>query len=420
MDWIQFGFLTVECLVGAAFVLALVRLREPLGLGPLFVVLGSWQFLQTLLAISFYVPIGGDFSVSPGSTSLFAGNLFAVLAVYVRVGVVQTRRLVFGLIVANLILTVWTLLLGWHLAAGETVNLLGVPMSIFAVNARTMLVGTLVTALDVVIVSMVWEVLGRLVPDWLTLRAVLSLVLVLATDTFLFATGAFGGTDLWLPILVSGLLGKSWCALVYGLVFGAWLHAAGAHYAQVGRGPIRGVLADWGLDAVDDDAVKKIRDAESGLYSASFFLDVLDMEVTKALRAERDAVLVLLDLDQFRAYTRLYGPEIAGRIPRVLGLTLLDEASSQDLMVRYADDQYVLFLHHGGTARGHAVATAVRRRLRAALANADPALPDVTFTAGVAEVEPECTSGRALTFTAESRVHRGKLAGRNQIVVSDR
>jgi hypothetical protein len=160
MDSLQIGFLTAECIVGAAFVLSLIRLREPLGLGPLFVVLGSWQFLQTLLAISFYVPIGGGLSVSPGSTSLFAGNLFAVLAVYVRVGPAETRKLIFGLIVANLILTIWTLLLGWHLASAGTVNLLGVPLDIFAINARTMLVGTLVTALDVVVVSMVWEVVA--------------------------------------------------------------------------------------------------------------------------------------------------------------------------------------------------------------------------------------------------------------------
>jgi diguanylate cyclase (GGDEF)-like protein len=237
-------------------------------------------------------------------------------------------------------------------------------------------------------------------------------------DTLLFATGAFGGTELWLPILVSGLFGKSWCAGVYGLIFGVWLNLEGTHYANVGRGPIRGVLADWSLGTADDRAARSVRDPATGLYTAGFFLDVLDMEVDKAVRAERNAVLVLIDLDQFRAYARLYGPEIAGRIQGVVGRTLLSDASSQDLMVRYADDQYALFLHHGGVARGHAVATGVRRRLRAAFANADPALPDLTFTAGVAEVGGDCASGRALTFAAESRVHHGKLTGRDQIVVS--
>ncbi|TNE91469.1 MAG: diguanylate cyclase [Deltaproteobacteria bacterium] len=412
----QLGFLTAECAVAAAMVLALVRIKPYAGLGPLFVTMGAWQFLQTLLANSFYVPLTGELSVSPGSTALFAGNLFAVLVVYVRVGPRRARELIAGLVAANLSLTVWALVLGWHLTQPETVNLLGVPVEVFSLNARLTLVGTLVTALDVILVAIVWEVLGRAVPTALAARSIGTLGLVLAADTLLFATGAFAGTELWLPILVSGLVGKTFCAVLYGLIFGLWLRAEGVHYARVvPDGPVYGLFSS--VEPASPKGHAELRDAETGLYTADFFRDVLPAEVAKAVRGERDAVFVLFDLDHFRTYARMYGPEARRRVIMEMGMLLLSEIGPTDLAVRYGPDQFGLFLYNGGVARGHAVATGVRRRLRAAMKGSQPPMPgELTLTVGVAAVGGDETDARALTFAAEARVHSGKQEGRDRVV----
>lgn len=418
MNVTQFAFLTLECVVGAALVLLLLRARYAVGLGALLVTLGSWQFLQTLLANTYYVSLGGGLTVSPGSTALFAGTLFAVLAVYVRLGALEARRLILGLIAANLALIVWSLMLGWHLTSQPHVNLLGVPTEIFALNTRLILAGTMVMALDVLLITLVWEIVGRVLPLWVTARAILSLALVLAMDSILFSTGAFAGTEFWLPILASGLVGKTWCALVYGLLFGAWLASEGPQYGRViRRGPVQGLLSDLAFGQ-QREAPDQLRDGETGLYSLGFFRDVLGAEVVIARRAGRPAVLVLFDLDGFRAFTREHGPEVRTRVIAELSLVLLAEIRPQELAVRYGEDGFALYLSDGGIARGRAVATAVLRRFGAALASAVPPLPAVTATVGIAEVDEGCDSARALTFAAEARVHRGKVEGRNRVVSS--
>lgn len=60
-----------EILLVACLLLGTFRLRAWLGLAPLFVAIGSLQFLQTALASSICVEVAPGILVSPGSVVLF-------------------------------------------------------------------------------------------------------------------------------------------------------------------------------------------------------------------------------------------------------------------------------------------------------------------------------------------------------------
>src|SRR5207249_5209233 len=105
----------IEIFVTSAFLLGLFRLRHKLGLVPFYMALAGLQQLQTLLALTVYVQIVPGIAISPGSTVLFTGMLFTILLVYIREDASEARRLIYGLVAANLTVAILSFLLGLHL-----------------------------------------------------------------------------------------------------------------------------------------------------------------------------------------------------------------------------------------------------------------------------------------------------------------
>lgn len=76
----------------AVATILLYRLKPRFGLAPLYIFIGSNQYLQTVLASSFYVKVFGEYLISPGSIILFSAGLLAILLVYLKEGVQEMRR----------------------------------------------------------------------------------------------------------------------------------------------------------------------------------------------------------------------------------------------------------------------------------------------------------------------------------------
>src|SRR6476646_7724925 len=108
--------LIAEMVLVAVFICGLYELRGRFGLTPLYIFLAATQYLQALLGGAVFLHILGGIAVSPGSVVLFAGNLFALLLIYLREGVPATRTLVYGLILANFTLGIFSLITQWQVA----------------------------------------------------------------------------------------------------------------------------------------------------------------------------------------------------------------------------------------------------------------------------------------------------------------
>jgi hypothetical protein len=95
----------IALLLAVAFVVA-ARFRHFWGTTPIAVLVGLLQVPQTVLAISLSVGVFPGVSVSPGSVIFFPATLFAILLVYVLEDEAETRRLIYGILIANLTLAV--------------------------------------------------------------------------------------------------------------------------------------------------------------------------------------------------------------------------------------------------------------------------------------------------------------------------
>jgi PAS domain S-box-containing protein len=214
--------LVVEALGLALLLLALFWLRRRVGLTPLYVSLGVFQPVQVLLSSSVYVGLWPGVSVSPGQV-MFAASLLALLLVFIRTDALEARKIIYGIVGANLVMTLVLEMAAVQLRAHGTSNFLALSPAVFDQGARVTAVGTLVFVLDVSLLILVYTFLRRRFPRSPLLRVVATLALVLAFDAVAFTTGAFIERPEYGTLLYAGVLSKLVMALLFGALLAAYL-----------------------------------------------------------------------------------------------------------------------------------------------------------------------------------------------------
>ena len=92
MNTIQLAIFSAEAIIIALLVLFLFRMRSRFGLSPLYITLGVFQPVQTILAATVYVEILPGLIISPGSVIMFTATLFVILLVYIFEDATETRK----------------------------------------------------------------------------------------------------------------------------------------------------------------------------------------------------------------------------------------------------------------------------------------------------------------------------------------
>ena len=108
----QLLMLGLEAVVMIAILLALFRARSVLGLTPLYVVTGGFQYLEA--TVSMKVQVMPGVLVNPASAVFFTATLLTVLLVYIKEDTLEARKLVYGVVLANAALSLASLMLGWQ------------------------------------------------------------------------------------------------------------------------------------------------------------------------------------------------------------------------------------------------------------------------------------------------------------------
>jgi diguanylate cyclase len=151
-----------------------------------------------------------------------------------------------------------------------------------------------------------------------------------------------------------------------------------------------------------------MRDALTGLGNRRQF-DLL-MAAIDAGTMTGPLVLLLIDLDHFKAINDAYSHSAGDRVLREFAAILRAHCRADDVAVRYAGDEFTVFLQ-ADPAAGHEVA----ERIRAAVDEA-AILPGVrlSVSTGLAVLAP-AMSGDELFRAADERLYEAKRRGRNQV-----
>ena len=222
MNYSQIAILFLQAVLIAFTILLLFRLRNKLGNGPLFACLGLFQFVQVFLSSTVYLSITDTLLVSPGSSVFFTGTLFAILIIYIKEDAGETKRIIYALFVVNLIMAVLLQTFGWNLKDLTTYNPLNLSTSLFDISARVIFVGGVALILDSILIIVIFEFISRHL-KFLFLRIILTMLIVVAFDTFFFSIITFWNLEKLQSIVTSALISKGVFALFYSIIFYVYL-----------------------------------------------------------------------------------------------------------------------------------------------------------------------------------------------------
>jgi len=158
------------------------------------------------------------------------------------------------------------------------------------------------------------------------------------------------------------------------------------------------------------------RDGLTGVWNRVTILEILDKEISRAVRERGSVGLVMVDLDYFKQINDLCGHMVGDSVLRQAAQRMHSNVRQYDSIGRYGGEEFLIVLP-GCELRG---GLAQAERMRAAFASEPFAVPDgvpaVTCSLGVASAE--CSGpvdAHRLVREADAALYLAKRNGRNRV-----
>lgn len=158
-------------------------------------------------------------------------------------------------------------------------------------------------------------------------------------------------------------------------------------------------------------------DPLTGLANRREMMERLHAEANRSFRNSRPFVLVMIDLDEFKAVNDTYGHDAGDAVLKEVAILFRTNLRSFDLCARWGGEEFLLLLAE--TSPDMAVVTAEKLRSLAEAVRLPHGGAElrITFSAGVATHPPEGNVEDTIR-EADQALYQAKRAGRNRVVVA--
>jgi diguanylate cyclase (GGDEF)-like protein len=158
-------------------------------------------------------------------------------------------------------------------------------------------------------------------------------------------------------------------------------------------------------------------DGLTGLYNHRYFQDRLAAEIERATRYGRNLSLVMLDLDDFKAFNDTWGHQEGDRLLKWFGTVCGHCVRNIDVLARYGGEEFVVILPETKSDEAFAVA----ERIRQSVERQSPAVfgknRGITISAGIASIPQHGATRHTLILNADAALYHSKQRGKNRTFV---
>ncbi|MEE9499858.1 MAG: sensor domain-containing diguanylate cyclase [Candidatus Omnitrophota bacterium] len=158
-----------------------------------------------------------------------------------------------------------------------------------------------------------------------------------------------------------------------------------------------------------------IHDSLTGLYVHKYFIERLKDEVKSSLRNNMDICLLMLDLDNFKAYNDKYGHTAGDLVLKHISSILKSFTKPGDIVSRYGGEEFTLLLLNKGKPTGAKIAESIRQKINKTPLVLRREKTKLTVSIGVASCPSEEKMADELLRLADSRLYRAKKEGKNRV-----
>ena len=152
-------------------------------------------------------------------------------------------------------------------------------------------------------------------------------------------------------------------------------------------------------------------DELTGLYNRRFFNQILIKQATHSERTRDPVSLLVLDIDNFKAYNDTYGHMAGDKVLMRLAKCLLVNSRTIDYVARYGGDEFALILPQVPKNEGLLVAERLRRAIEIFFSE-DPmavSIGGITVSIGVATLLADASDSLEIFQLADQALYKGKL-----------
>ena len=157
-------------------------------------------------------------------------------------------------------------------------------------------------------------------------------------------------------------------------------------------------------------------DALTGLGNRHAMEESFPRELKRCANSEHPVSLIMIDVDQFKAFNDKFGHVAGDRALSAVAHVLKKQFRTKDLLTRYGGDEFAVLLPEVAEKEAMAIAERVRTAVSGKTADGSDSLirVPVEVSIGVAELEAKGTYESLLT-SADAALYRAKNAGRNVV-----
>lgn len=174
------------------------------------------------------------------------------------------------------------------------------------------------------------------------------------------------------------------------------------------------VLVAWREEAEAQLRAQAISDGLTRLSNRNYWTDRAPAFFDQARRHGQPLALITLDLDHFKKINDTLGHGVGDQVLRLVGRILQANRRSSDLVARIGGEEFAMLLPQTERAAALHVEQALRQALQAEVER-HPTL-QVTYSAGLAMLQPEDLSFTDFMVRADRALYLAKAQGRGRLV----
>lgn len=159
-------------------------------------------------------------------------------------------------------------------------------------------------------------------------------------------------------------------------------------------------------------------DGLTGLWNRPAIEELLEIELARAKRAQRAAMAIMIDIDNFKEINDTYGHPVGDAVLREVSRRLEEVARRGDMVGRYGGEEFLVVLALDHVQGAEIAAERYRNRIDSVPIEAGEHVISVTVSLGVGIARASADLDRErLLKLADDALYRAKDGGRNRIEV---
>ena len=160
-----------------------------------------------------------------------------------------------------------------------------------------------------------------------------------------------------------------------------------------------------------------VNDGLTGLYNQKHVKHVLATELDRAIRYKHQLSVLMLDVDNFKAFNDAYGHVQGDKALKDVSLMIRENIRRVDVASRYGGEEFLIIVPETSLAEAKAVAERIRKAVEKHPFDAGQAVKPgrLSISIGVSAYLGNPVTDQELISLADARLYEAKRAGKNRV-----